>query len=239
MAARKPKPAKRAGKKPCPKSSAKPAKRVKQPERKALPKRPARKRKPERKIESLDVSEFPPESIVVFERSICLACVLDVFTRQLNLAPRTAHLEIQRYTPSIPELYTPTLVRPWFINDPAQDLCPYCAAPAKWHTNLRVCRIEGGKSTDNLRRQLLKSLPQSGGQFVVLEEKSTQQGAFFEWLDKISAGLFPRRFGLASRRLAPLSVAQGTQNRLESAIRSGPYHTPFAAPGSWMGDRPR
>ena len=188
MAARKPKPAKRAAK-PRAKSSAKPGKRVKQPERKALPKRPARKRKPARKIESLDVSEFPPESIVVFERSICLACVLDVFTRQLNLAPRTAHLEIQRYTPSIPELYAPTLVRPWFINDPAQDLCPYCAAPAKWHTNLRVYRIEGGKSTDNLRRQLLKSLPQSGGQFVVLEEKSTQQGAFFEWLDKISAGL--------------------------------------------------
>jgi hypothetical protein len=32
-------------------------------------------------------------------------------------------------------------------------------------------------------------LPQSGGLFVVLEEKATRQDAFFEWLDKISVGL--------------------------------------------------
>jgi hypothetical protein len=40
-----------------------------------------------------------------------------------------------------------------------------------------------------LRRELLKSLPQSDNQFAVLEEKATQQQAFFEWLDKISTGL--------------------------------------------------
>jgi len=40
-----------------------------------------------------------------------------------------------------------------------------------------------------LRRELLKSLPQSDNQFAVLEEKATQQHAFFEWLDKISTGL--------------------------------------------------
>jgi hypothetical protein len=32
-------------------------------------------------------------------------------------------------------------------------------------------------------------LPQSDNQFAVLEEKATQQSAFFEWLDKISTGL--------------------------------------------------
>jgi len=46
-----------------------------------------------------------------------------------------------------------------------------------------------GKATDALRRELLKSLPQSDTQFAVLEEKATQQHAFFEWLDKISTGL--------------------------------------------------
>jgi hypothetical protein len=109
--------------------------------------------------------------------------------RHVGLAPRTAHLEIRRYTPSLPELYAPAPVRPWFTNEPAQKSCPYCGAPSKWQASLHVYRIEGGKATDALRRGLLKSLPLSDNQFVVLEEKATQQGAFFEWLDKISTAL--------------------------------------------------
>src|SRR4051812_47551138 len=80
------------------KASAKPSKVSKPAPRKKLnaAKPAASKRKPAPKIAALDVSAFPPESIAVFEKWICLACVLDVFTRQLNLAPRTAHLEIKR-----------------------------------------------------------------------------------------------------------------------------------------------
>ncbi len=151
--------------------------------------RPARPEKSASKIQPLDFSAFPPESITVLERWICLACVSDVFTRHLDLAPRTAHLAIKRYTPSVAELYAPTTARPWFINQPIQNLCPYCGSVSKWHTRLRVYRIESGKATDALRRELLKSLPQSDNQFAVLEEKATQQHAFFEWLDKISTGL--------------------------------------------------
>jgi hypothetical protein len=40
-----------------------------------------------------------------------------------------------------------------------------------------------------MRRELVKSLPKSDDQFLILEEKATQQHAFFEWLDKISMGL--------------------------------------------------
>jgi hypothetical protein len=145
--------------------------------------------KPAEKGLPVDLSAFPPESITSLERWICLACVLDVFTRHLHLAPRTAHLEVKRYTPSIPELYAPTTVRPWFVNQPPQSFCPYCGSAAKWHTRLLVYRIESGKATDGLRRALIKSLPQSDNQVVVLEEKATQQHAFFEWLDKISTGL--------------------------------------------------
>jgi len=153
------------------------------------PKPAAAKPKAARNIQPLDVSTFPPESIVVFDKWICLACVSDVFMRHVQLAPRTAQLEIRRYTPTTSELYAPTTVRPWFNNQPFQELCPYCGAPSKWHTSVRVYRIEGGKATDALRRQLLKSLPQSKDQFAILEERATQQHAFFEWLDKISTGL--------------------------------------------------
>ena len=173
-------------------TSAKPPKAAKPAPKKNLPGRnPSAAVKPKgaHKTESLDLSLFPPESVMVLERWICLACVLDVFTRHLHLAPRTAHLEVKRYTPSIPELYAPTTTRPWFVNQPTQNFCPYCGSASKWHTRLLVFRIESGKETDALRRELVKSLPQSDSQFAILEEKATQQHAFFEWLDKISTGL--------------------------------------------------
>jgi hypothetical protein len=79
--------------------------------------------------------------------------------------------------------------RPWFVLPADQDLCPYCGSAAKWHAALHVHRIESGKTTDALRRELIKSLPQTGNPFVVLEEKATRQHAFFEWLERITKGL--------------------------------------------------
>ena len=114
---------------------------------------------------------------------------MDIFTRHLNLAPRTAYLEIKRYTPSILELYTATPGRPWFASASNQNRCPYCGSASKWHTRIRVYRIESSEATDVLRRNLLRSLPQADDQCVVVEEKATRQHAFFEWLDKVSTGL--------------------------------------------------
>jgi hypothetical protein len=175
--------------KPVPKPVRKPSKAVVPARKKSTaPKRAPAKPKAAAKIRPLDLSDFPPESITVLERWICLACVSDIFTRHLDLAPRTAHLEIKRYTPTLSELHAP-VARPWFLTEPVQQFCPYCGSVSKWHTRLTVDRIESGKATDALRRKLLKSLPQSENQFVVHEEKATQQHAFFEWLEKISAGL--------------------------------------------------
>jgi len=104
----------------------------------------------------------------------------------MGLAPRTAMLEIKRYTPSLEELSAQLAARPYFIPDDPKSACPYCGSSSKWHARMACHRIESGKATDALRRELLKSLPKSSGQFVVLEQKSTQQEAFFDWLEKIS-----------------------------------------------------
>jgi len=188
---RKTKPARKTVKKPARRSkpSAQPAKASRPVRKSTAGKRGGEKPKTANKSQPLDLSAFPPESLTVLERWICLACVADVFTRHLDLAPRTAHLEIKRYTPSVSELYAPSATRPWFSNQPVQKFCPYCGAASKWHTRLLVYRIESGKTTDALGRRLIKSLPQSDNQFVVIEEKATQQHAFFEWLDKIGTGL--------------------------------------------------
>jgi hypothetical protein len=137
----------------------------------------------------LDLSELPPESVRQLEKWICLACVLDVFTRHMGLTPKAAHIQIKRYTPPVAELYASAMTRPYFASQSPQGPCPYCGSVPKWHARLQVYRIESGKATDGLRRELVKSLPKSDDQFLVLEEKGTQQHAFFEWLDKTSTGL--------------------------------------------------
>jgi hypothetical protein len=80
-------------------------------------------------------------------------------------------------------LYGAATTRPWFTHPLSHGSCPYCGSPSKWHAILKVYSIEGGKTTDTLRRQLVKSLPQSNNQFAVLEEKATQQHAFLNgWI---------------------------------------------------------
>lgn len=136
----------------------------------------------------IDLSAFPPESVVSSERSLCVACVWQIFTRAMSLAPKTALAEMKRYTPSFEELTSAQATRPFF-EDKDNQPCPYCGSPAKWHARIATHRIESGKATDALRRTLVKSLPTSGDQFVVLEQKATQQHAFFEWLEKIGTNL--------------------------------------------------
>jgi hypothetical protein len=149
-------------------------------------KTPVKKAKPV--VFRVDLSAFPPESIISSERWLCVACVWQIFTRAMNLAPKTALAEMKRYTPSFEELTSAEAARPFFAAQDKQP-CPYCGSPAKWHARIETHRIESGKATDALRRSLVKSLPSSDGQFVVLEQKATQQHAFFEWLEKISANL--------------------------------------------------
>src|SRR5215831_1524692 len=83
-----------------------------------------------KRIEPLDLSAFPPESVTVIEKQICLACVLDIFTRHLGIAARTAHLEIKKYTPTIEELSATAETRPWFVHPADQGHCPYCGSAA-------------------------------------------------------------------------------------------------------------
>jgi len=118
---------------------------------------------------------------------LCVACVLDVFTRHMGLARETANRELTRYQPAAPELTARHPARPYFGTPSAEGTCPYCGSPAKWHARFRVARIESSKATDALRRKLVRHLPAS--QFAVVEQKGTQQQAFYDWLEKVSTGL--------------------------------------------------
>src|SRR5579862_2732958 len=110
----------------------------------ALQKVAIKKARPEFRV---DLAEFPPESVVRSERSLCVACVWQIFTQAMNMTPKAALTEIRRYTPSFEELTSEQPVRPFFaaprsLSAKDKDPCPYCGAPAKWHAHIETHRIE-------------------------------------------------------------------------------------------------
>lgn len=138
---------------------------------------------------ALDFSAFPPGTVVEYTTLVCLACIFDVFTGLMNLAPRTAYSEIKRYAPAVEELTATEAKRPYFDSAEKHPRCPYCDSTKRWHARLNTYRIEGGKPTDAARRALVKSLPKSEEQFQWLEVKSTTRAVFFEWLDRLEREL--------------------------------------------------
>jgi hypothetical protein len=137
----------------------------------------------------LDLSEFPPGTITEYTTLVCLACIFDIFTKQLGLAPRTAFSEVKRHTPTIEELTSRGATRPYFDSEEKSPHCPYCGSAKRWLARLDTYCIEGGKTTDAPRRVLLKKLPKADEQFLVLEKKSDSRAVFFQWLDTLGHSL--------------------------------------------------
>jgi hypothetical protein len=138
-----------------------------------------------KKLTELDFSEFPPGTITEYSTLVCLACIFDVFTEQIGLAPRSAYSEIKRYSPTVEELTSPKAVRPFFDSEEKHARCPYCDAAKRWHARLDTSCIEGGKTTDAPRRKLFKTLQKKTEQFAIVEQKSDRRTAFFNWLDTL------------------------------------------------------
>lgn len=137
----------------------------------------------------LDWSAFPAGAVTEYTTQLCLACIFDVFTEQLGLAPRTASSEIKRHAPTVEELTAPQAARPYFDSEEKNPRCPFCNSAKRWHARLDTFRIEGGKETDAARRALVKSLPKSDEQFQLIESKTTRRALFFEWLDTLARTL--------------------------------------------------
>ena len=137
----------------------------------------------------IDLSHFPPGTVTEYTTFVCLACIFDIFTKQLGLAPRTAFSEIKRHTPEIEELTSRGALRPYFDSDEKKPHCPYCGSAIRWLARFDTYCIEGSKPTDAPRRALMKKLPKADDRFVVLEKKSDSRAVFFEWLDTLGLNL--------------------------------------------------
>jgi len=137
------------------------------------------------KKRELDLSEFPAGTVTEYTTLVCLACIFDIFTKQLGLAPRTAFSEIKRHAPTIEELTSRQATRPYFDSEEKHPHCPYCGSARRWQARFDTYCIEGGKTTDAARRALIKKLPRADEQFLVIEKKSDSRVVFFEWLDTL------------------------------------------------------
>jgi hypothetical protein len=137
----------------------------------------------------LDLKDFPPGTVTEYTTLVCLACIFDIFTKQLGLAPRTAFSEVKRHTPTIEELTSRTTTRPYFDSEEKRPHCPYCGSAQRWLARFDTFCIEGGKTTDAPRRALLKKLPKADEQFLVIEKKSNSRAVLFEWLDTVRGNL--------------------------------------------------
>ena len=140
---------------------------------------------PATKKRELDLKDFPPGTVTEFITLVCLACIFDIFTKQLGLAPRTAFSEVKRHTPTIEELTSRTATRPYFDSDEKSPHCPYCGSAKGWLARFDTLCIEGGKATDTARRALIKKLPKADEQFLLMEKKSDSRAVLFEWLDTV------------------------------------------------------
>jgi hypothetical protein len=141
------------------------------------------------KKRELDLSEFPPGTVTEYTTLVCLACIFDIFTKQLGLAPRTAFSEVKRHAPSIEELTSRQAMRPYFDSDEKNPHCPYCGKAKRWLARFDTYCVEGSKTTDAARRALIKKLPKADDQFLVIEKKSDSRAVFFEWLDTLGRNL--------------------------------------------------
>lgn len=137
----------------------------------------------------IDLSAFPSGTVTEFTTLVCLACIFDIFTKQLGLAPRTAFSEIKRHTPTIEELTSRNAMRPYFDSEEKHPHCPYCGSGKRWLARFDTYCIEGRKTTDAPRRALVKKLPQAGEQFLFVDKKSDSRAVFFEWLDTLRVNL--------------------------------------------------
>ena len=136
-------------------------------------------------MKELDFSGFAPGTVTDYTTLVCLACIFDIFTKQIGLAPRSAYSEIKRYSPTVAELTSRKAVRPFFDSDEKHPRCPYCDAAKRWHARLDTHCIEGGKTTDIPRRKLFKTVEKKKDQFATIEFKSDRRSAFFDWLDTL------------------------------------------------------
>ena len=151
---------------------------------------PAKSKKKPAKADqaAFDFATLLPGTVETSTRTLCLACIWKLFTKQLKLSPNAALAAIKKYEPSVAELTAEPPERPFFHPEKREPQCPYCEAAERSHATLAIYRIVGSRATDAVRKVCFAKLPKTG-QALIIEEKSARQSVVFHWLESLASRL--------------------------------------------------
>jgi hypothetical protein len=131
---------------------------------------------------SFDV--IPASAVSETRLSICLKCAFDFFTKQLQLAPRTAYSELRKHVPEESDFTGTSTARPHFFDDEATH-CPYCKGAKRWFAMFTAYRIDAHPSFEKDRKKLWTALKKAAERYTVWQPERTQMQIFSEWLDRL------------------------------------------------------
>ena len=135
---------------------------------------------------SFDV--IPASAVSETRLTICLKCAFDFFTKQLQIAPRTAYSELRKHVPEESDFTGSSTARPHFFDTEATH-CPYCNGAKRWFATFTAYRIDAHPSFEKERKKLWTALKKAAERYTLWQPERTQMQIFSEWLDRLKRAM--------------------------------------------------
>jgi hypothetical protein len=137
------------------------------------------------KASEISFGVIPASAVSETRLTICLKCAFDFFTKQLQLAPRTAYTELRKHVPEESDFTGASTARPHFFDGDALAHCPYCNGAKRWFATFTAYRVDAHPSFEKERKKLWASLKKAAERFTLWQPERTQMQIFSEWLDRV------------------------------------------------------
>src|SRR3989442_11048864 len=73
---------------------------------------------------------------------LCLRCAMELLTKRLGLAPRTAYAQMRQFVPTDADLARQQINPPHFFSTDESPRCPHCDATTRLLARLDILRLE-------------------------------------------------------------------------------------------------
>lgn len=137
----------------------------------------------------ISFESIPRSAVSTTTLTICLKCAFDLFTKQLNVAVRTAYSELKKHVPEESDFTGASTQRPHFFVTEDVDRCPYCNGVKRWFAEFRAIRIDAHASFEKQRKKLWAALKKDPDRFTIWKPERTQMQIFSEWLERLKRGI--------------------------------------------------
>lgn len=141
------------------------------------------------KASAISFDVLPASAISETRLTICLKCAFDFFTKQLQLAPRTAYNELRKHVPEESDFAGSSTARPHFFDDGTTTHCPFCNGAKRWFAVFTAYRIDAHSSFEKERKKLWVALKKAPDRYTLWQPERTQMQIFSEWLDRLKRAI--------------------------------------------------